>query len=319
MTEGAKNTRNVKGETQMQDELSGVLIVNKHAGVTSHDIVGKIRRLFGTRRVGHAGTLDPMATGVLVVLIGRAAKAVEYLASDSKRYRALLRLGLTTDTEDTTGTVLTTSDAIPDFEALQGILPSFCGKIQQIPPMYSALKVGGKKLVDLARQGQVVERKPREIEVFSLVATPTESKTDYVLDVACSGGTYIRTLCADIGASLGCGGAMAALERREACGFSIEQAHSIAEIEEMTIEERATLLCPVESVFASLPAVTLPAFYERLCRSGCEIYQSKIKQAHPEGTRVRLCTERGEFFALGEVFAYEKGLAFKAIKTFVLE
>lgn len=303
----------------MTEELSGVLIVNKHAGVTSHDIVGRIRRLYKTRRVGHAGTLDPMATGVLVVLIGRAAKAVEYLASDSKRYRALLRLGLTTDTEDTTGTILTQTDQTPDFDTLLGITSSFCGKIQQIPPMYSALKVGGKKLVDLARQGQVVERKPREIEIFSLKAAPTETVTDFILDVHCSGGTYIRTLCADIGASLGCGGVMAALERREACGFSIEQAHTIAQLEELTEEERTMLLFPVESVFADLPAVSLPAFYERLCRSGCEIYLSKIKQPLPCGTRVRLCNGNGDFFALGEVFEYENGPAVKAIKTFALE
>ena len=149
-----------------QKEPSGVLIVHKHAGVTSHDVVNRIRRLYGTRRVGHTGTLDPMATGVLVVLIGRAAKASEYLASDAKRYRARLRLGLTTDTEDTTGTVLTTSERLPDFAELEAILPQFRGKIQQIPPMYSALKVGGKKLVDLARQGQVIERQAREIEIF---------------------------------------------------------------------------------------------------------------------------------------------------------
>lgn len=303
----------------MAEEISGVLIVNKHGGVTSHDIVGKIRRLYGTRRVGHTGTLDPMATGVLVILIGRAAKAAEYLASDSKRYCATLRLGMTTDSEDITGSILTTSDRIPDFDALQEVLPSFRGKIQQIPPMYSALKVGGKKLVDLAREGKVIERQPREIEIFSMEATPTEAKTDYVLEVSCSGGTYIRTLCADIGAALGCGGVMATLERREACGFPLSQAHTIAELEEMTLEERRALLIPTEALFASLPAIKLPAFYERLCRSGCEIYQSKIKASYEEGQRVRLCTENGDFFALGEVFSYEKGPAVKAIKTFELE
>lgn len=303
----------------MAEEISGVLIVNKHEGVTSHDIVGKIRRLYGTRRVGHTGTLDPMATGVLVVLIGRAAKAAEYLASDSKRYVATLRLGLTTDSEDTTGNILTTCENIPDFDALQEVLPSFRGKIKQIPPMYSALKVNGKKLVDLAREGKVIERQPREIEVFELKATPTESKTDYRLEVHCSGGTYIRTLCADIGAALGCGGVMATLERDEACGFSIAQSHTIAELESMTIEERQALLIPTESLFAALPALHLPTFYEKLCRSGCEIYLNKIKVDLTEGARARLCNEKGEFFALGEVFSYEKGLAVKAIKTFCLE
>ena len=303
----------------MAEELSGVLIVHKHEGVTSHDIVGKIRRLYGTRRVGHAGTLDPMATGVLVVLIGRAAKAAEYLASNSKEYRARLRLGMTTDSEDTTGNAITWSESIPENQELQAVLPRFRGKIGQIPPMYSALKVGGKKLVDLAREGKVIERQAREIEIFALTAEPTEEKTDYILNVSCSGGTYIRTLCADIGAALGCGGVMAALERREACGFSIDQSHTIAELEEMTLEERQALLIPTESLFASHPAIPLPAFYEKLCRSGCEIYLNKIKVPLAEGERARLCTEKGEFFALGEVFSYEKGLAVKAIKTFSLE
>lgn len=181
-------------------EADGVLIVNKHAGVTSHDIVNRVRRLYGTKKVGHTGTLDPMATGVLVVLIGRAAKASEYLRCDRKRYLATLRLGLTTDTEDTTGTVLTTCDRIPDFDALCAVLPEFRGTIPQIPPMYSALKVGGQKLVDLARRGITVERQAREIEIVALTAAPTDRPSDFLLDVTCSGGTYIRTLCADIGA-----------------------------------------------------------------------------------------------------------------------
>ena len=164
-------------------EPDGVLIVNKHAGVTSHDIVNRVRRLYGTKKVGHTGTLDPMATGVLVVLIGRAAKASEYLSCDRKRYLATLRLGLTTDTEDTTGAVLTICDRIPDFDALCAVLPEFRGKIPQIPPMYSALKVGGRKLVDLARQGITVERQAREIEIVALTAAPTDSPADFRLDV----------------------------------------------------------------------------------------------------------------------------------------
>jgi tRNA pseudouridine55 synthase len=301
-------------------EPSGVLIVNKHAGVTSHDIVGKIRRLYGTRRVGHTGTLDPMATGVLVVLIGRAAKASEYLVSDSKRYHAGLRLGLTTDTEDTTGVVLSThGGALPSFAELEEALPAFRGTIKQIPPMYSALKVGGKKLVDLARQGVTIERQAREIEIFSLDAAPTNSPADFTLDVCCSGGTYIRTLCADIGAKLGCGGVMSSLERVEACGFSIDQAHTTEALEGMTPQERESLLIPIEALFSSLPSVRLSPFFEKLCRSGCEIYQKKIGVSLPLGTRVRICDESGEFFALGEVKEYESGMAIKAIKTFALD
>ncbi len=301
------------------EDPCGVLIVNKHAGVTSHDIVNRIRRLYGTKQVGHTGTLDPMATGVLVVLIGRAAKASEYLATDSKRYRATLRLGLTTDTEDTTGTVQSRSEQIPDFAALETVLPQFRGKIQQIPPMYSALKVGGKKLVDLAREGIILERQAREIEIFSLDVQATESATDYLLDIRCSGGTYIRTLCADIGQALGCGGVMASLTRTETGGFSLEQAHTLDEIEAMTPEARTSLLFTTESLFDTNERVLLPAFYEKLCRSGCEIYLKKIKKDFPIGSRLRLCNENGDFFALGEVREYEQGAAIKAIKTFVLD
>ena len=300
------------------EEKSGVLIVHKHAGVTSHDIVNKIRRLYQTKRVGHTGTLDPMATGVLVVLIGRAAKASEYLVTDSKKYRALLRLGMTTDTEDTTGTVLSTDDAIPNFDQVQAVLSRFCGKIMQIPPMYSALKVGGKKLVDLAREGQTVERQAREIEIFSLEAEATNAPADYILDVHCSKGTYIRTLCADIGEALGCGGVMAALERTETGGFDLSRSHTVEELESMNEAELAELLIPTEQLFASLPAVKLSPFFEKLCRGGCEIYQKKLGVTFNAQTQVRICDQNGNFFALGEVRQYPEGLAIKAIKTFSL-
>ena len=299
-------------------EPDGVLLVCKHGGVTSHDIVGKIRRLYQTKKVGHTGTLDPLATGVLVVLLGRAAKACEYLVADQKTYHAGLRLGLTTDTEDITGEVLTTSTQIPTADELEAVLPQFRGKIKQIPPMYSALKVGGKKLVDLARQGITVERQAREIEIFALSAAKGDTPADYLLDVTCSGGTYIRTLCADIGSTLGCGGVMTTLERRRVSDFSIENAHSIGELEAMTPEERLGLLIPTESLFADVKCVRLPAFYEKLCRSGCEIYLKKIGISLPVGTRVRLCNATGEFFALGEVSEYPDGIAVKSIKIFSL-
>ena len=301
------------------NEPSGVLIVDKHTGLTSHDIVGKVRRLYGTRRVGHTGTLDPDASGVLVVLIGRAAKAAEYLASDTKRYRARLRLGITTDTEDATGSVLTECADIPDAAAVIDACARFVGDIKQIPPMYSALKKDGQKLCDLARRGIVVEREARDVTIHELICTPTETSTDYILDVFCSSGTYIRTLCADIGASLGCGGIMAELRRVEAGGFSIDSSHTICDIEKLSDEERISLLSPVESLFDTLPKVCLSQFFEKLCRSGCEIYQKKIGTAHPTGQRVRICDDSGRFFALGEVGEYEGGSAIKAIKTFELK
>ena len=300
-------------------EPCGILVVNKPIGMTSHDIVGRVRRLFGTRRVGHTGTLDPLATGVLVVLIGRAAKAAEYLVCDEKSYRATMRLGLTSDTEDITGTLIPSEHPLPSTEQVLEACRGFIGQIEQIPPMYSALKVNGQKLYDLARRGITVERQARPITVHALTATPTETQTDYILDVTCSAGTYIRTLCADIGASLGCGAVMATLERTAAGGFPIENSHTLEELEGMNEDARLACLLPTETLFSSLPACHLPAFYERLFRSGCEIYQKKIGSHFALGARVRICTADGKFFALGEVREYEDGSAIKSIKLFDLE
>jgi len=307
-------------QKEVQNEPCGVLIIDKPDGMTSHDIVNKVRRLYGTRRVGHTGTLDPMATGVLTVLIGRAAKAAEYLSCDRKTYLATLRLGLTTDTEDTTGQVLTQTDSIPDEAAVMAALPRFRGEIMQVPPMYSALKVGGQKLYDMARRGEVIERPARPITIHRLEAKRL-TDTDYALTVSCSAGTYIRTLCADIGAALGCGGAMAALRRIEAGGFSLDHAVTPTALEEMNEQERLALLLPVEALFADLPTVRLSAFHERLIRGGCAVDQRKLGQVLALGTRVRLVNAAGAFFALGEIVSdAESGtLCVKSIKIFVLE
>lgn len=303
---------------EITNEPCGVLIINKPEGPTSHDIVNKIRRLYSTKKVGHTGTLDPMATGVLVVLIGRAAKACEYSLSDRKKYTATLRLGIETDTEDTTGNILKETEVSVSESDVQDVLGRFSGRIMQIPPMYSALKVGGKKLCDIAREGGTIERQARPVDIYSISAEHIENN-DYKLVVECSAGTYIRTLCADIGSALGCGGAMASLERSEACGFGIDQAHTIEEIEALSAEERLALLRPVEEIFYELDAVRLPSFYEKLFRSGCEIYLKKAKlPEHPVGTRLRVLDSKGDFFALGEVKEYENGLAVKSIKLFSL-
>lgn len=296
-------------------ELSGVLVIDKCGGMTSHDVVGRVRRLYHTRRVGHAGTLDPMATGVLVVLVGRAAKAAEYLTLNTKEYHATLRLGLTTDTEDITGKTLTVSGDIPNAPEVVALAESFVGERMQTPPMYSALKVGGQKLVDLARRGIEVERKPRPITIHAISCEPLSDR-DFSLRVVCSAGTYIRTLCADIGSALGCGGAMASLRRTAAGEFSLQQAIDLQALEALDEEGLAARLLPVCTLFADLAAVHLPPFYEKLCRGGCEIYQKKIGTAYGIGTRVRLCNAKGEFFALGEVREYENGTAIKSIKMF---
>ena len=302
----------------MMNEPDGILLVDKPEGKTSHDIVWRVRKLFGTKKVGHTGTLDPMATGVLVVLLGRAAKACEYVSHDEKVYEATLRLGLTTDTEDVTGTVLSTSEALPSSDEVEAILPSFRGEILQVPPMYSALKVNGRKLCDIARAGETVEREARPVTVKSLQCEPTDTPSDYRMTARVSGGTYIRTLCADIGGALGCGGVMATLRRTEAGGFPISACVTLDELESMDPEQRLALLRPVEELFSDLETLRLPDFYRNLCRNGCKIYLKKLGVSFPVGTRVRLCDGAGRFFALGEVMEFEEGIAVKAIKIFVL-
>ena len=297
-------------------EISGVLLIDKPCGMTSHDVVNRVRRLYNTKRVGHTGTLDPMATGLLVVLVGRAAKAAEYLSADSKSYVAGIKLGITTDTEDTTGNILTESDNIPTESEVMSALDGFRGDIKQIPPMYSALKVNGQKLVDLARKNVTVEREARDITVSRLDCTRV-SDSEYTLTVDCSKGTYIRTLCADIGVALGCGAAMSSLRRERAGNYTIEAAHTLDELDKMELCEREELLIPVETLFEDLETVRLPQFYERLARNGAEIYQKKIKTALDVGTRVRMYGENG-FFALGEVMDYPDGSAVKSIKIFDL-
>ncbi len=303
-------------------EADGVLILDKPAGMTSHDCVARIRRLYHTKKVGHTGTLDPMATGVLPILLGRAAKAAEYVTAEDKHYLATLRLGMTTDTEDTSGEVLSTCDVLPDKETVLRTVASFLGAGEQIPPMYSALKVDGQKLCDLARQGITVERKARPITVHAMSAQKIDDQT-YALDVVCSKGTYIRTLCADIGAKLGCGGCMASLRRAGSGHFSLSDAHTLEELEAMDDETRLSLLSPTESLFSDLDAVVLPAFYERLCDNGQEIYLSKLYRGKVPadftvGKKVRIHGESKGFFALGEVQRKNEMLCVKPVKKFVL-
>ncbi len=294
---------------------TGLLILYKDGGMTSQQAVSRVRRLFGASKAGHTGTLDPMATGVLPILLGSATAASEFMLTGDKHYLADLRLGLTTDTEDTTGTVTgRTERPLPSPAEVEAAALSFLGEYDQIPPMYSALKQGGQKLCDLARRGIEVERSARRVTIHRLTVAPLPGG-DYRLDVVCSKGTYIRTLCADIGARLGCGGVMSRLERVTAAGFTTADAVTLAALEAMDDEGRRASLLPVETLFAGLPAVTLPPFFARLAHAGAEIYQRKIGTDYPEGARVRLLDEDG-FFSLGEVRAFPEGSAIKPIRKF---
>ena len=259
---------------------------------TSQDVTARLRRVFNTRRIGHGGTLDPMATGVLPVFVGRATRGVEFFEHAEKIYEATIRLGLTTDTEDVTGTVLTEQEAKISEQDFLNILPQFRGKIQQIPPMYSALKVNGQKLCDLARKGKEVERQPREIEIYELECLEFSGDTAR-LRVHCSKGTYIRTLCKDIGEALGCGGCMAALRRVSAGEYGIEEAVPLQTLLDTDTPDQ--YLRSVDTMFRNFPAVTLTANQEKRCRNG-----NSFSIALADGT-YRAYSQTGEFLMLAAV------------------
>jgi len=272
--------------------MNGIVIVDKPAGWTSQDVTAKLRRVFQTRRIGHGGTLDPMATGVLPVFVGRATRGVEFFEHAEKTYETTLRLGITTDTEDITGTVLT--EQLPQIteEAFLAVLPRFRGEIMQVPPMYSALKVGGQKLCDLARKGKEVARQPRAITIHKLECLEFSGNTARLL-VHCSKGTYIRTLCKDIGDALGCGGCMEALRRVSAGAYTVQDAVPLAELVEATQPE--AYLQGVDTMFSQYPAVTLTEKQEQRCRNG-----NAFSVATEEGT-YRAYSKNGEFLMLAKV------------------
>ena len=275
--------------------LNGIILVDKPSDWTSHDVVGKLRGILHERRIGHSGTLDPMATGLLVVFVGRATRAVEFAEADSKEYIAGLRLGVSTDTQDITGNTLKSSNSLPSKAELEQALGAFKGEISQIPPMYSAIKVGGRKLYELARRGESVERKPRRVTIDKLEIVG-KIDGDYILDVVCSKGTYIRTLCNDIGDSLGCGGCMSSLRRVKAGAFSIEQAYTIDEIQAAANNgELDASLISVDRLFSAYPALTVSDTAEKKLRNG-----NIIKLASPNGI-YRVYTRTGGFLLLGEV------------------
>jgi len=286
--------------------MNGIILIDKPQEWTSHDVVGKLRGILHERRIGHSGTLDPLATGLLVVFVGRATRAVEFAEADSKEYIAGLRLGVSTDTQDITGDVLQKIDVNITEEALKSVLMQYTGDIEQIPPMYSAIKVGGKKLYELARKGETVERKPRKVTISKLDIIGAENG-DYILDVCCSKGTYIRTLCNDIGKSIGFGGCMSSLRRVKAGIFSVDNAFSIedvaAAVKAGTVEE---LFLPVDSLFSEYPSFKVNASDEKKLRNG-----NIIKCAEQNGT-YRVYSENGEFLLLGEV----SGSKLKTIKNF---
>ena len=283
---------------------NGIIIIDKPSDWTSMDVCAKIRGILREKRVGHGGTLDPMATGILPVFVGQATRAVEFAENSRKEYVAGLRLGQVTNTQDISGETSETHPVTATRADVEAAARRFLGEIDQIPPMYSAIKIGGQKLYDLARKGQEVERKPRRITIYELEVLEQVSETDYLIRCLCSKGTYIRTLCHDIGQTLGCGGTLYSLRRTMAAGFTLDQAVTLADVQ----EKGETLLLPVDSFFARYPALTLPtAKLEKLCRCGNPLTIPDM----PDGV-YRIYGQNGDFLCLSRA---ESGLL-TSIKNF---
>ncbi len=285
--------------------INGVVIVRKEKGMTSFDVVARLRRLFGQKKIGHTGTLDPDAEGVLVVCVGKATKLVDDLSDGTKTYEAELLLGRITDTQDISGKVLEEHEVCVTREEAEAAILSFEGKQMQMPPMYSAIKIGGKKLVDLARKGKTVERTPREVEFGDILILENEPPV-IRFRVTCSKGAYIRTLCEDIGRKLGCGGCMASLLRTRVRQFDLSEARTLSELKEIMEKEKAegrsvySFVYPVEDFFPGRPDITVTSGIDKAVYNGNRFYLKKgrvpgIPDADGE---VRVYSSSGEFIGI---------------------
>lgn len=284
---------------------NGIVIIDKPQGWTSMDVCAKLRGILHEKRVGHAGTLDPMATGVLPVFVGRATRAVEFADKSDKEYIAGLKLGVITNTQDTSGQVEERHPVSVTPDRLEEVLGQFRGDILQVPPMYSAIKINGKKLYELARKGREVERPPRPVTIRSLMVEGQSAPDEFTIRVRCSKGTYVRTLCHDIGQALGCGGCMAALRRTMAAGFTLSDAVTLEQVQ----AEGEALLRPVDSLFRDRPAYVLPTPRAvARCRNGNPV---SVSEPLPEG-EYRVYDPEGDFLCLSRL----EGGVLTSIKNF---
>ena len=282
--------------------MDGILVIDKPIGATSHDMVSFTRRLFGIKKVGHTGTLDPMATGVLPVCIGKATKAADMLTASDKGYTAQMVLGMTTDTLDAEGEILSEQPVTVTREEFENAIMSFVGEIEQIPPMFSAIKKGGKKLYELAREGITVERKPRQVRIFKIEIHEIDMENyTATFSVFCSKGTYIRTLCEDIGMKLGCGGYMNTLRRIKSANFTLDNCYTRQEL--VAMKDAGTLqdaVIPVDKIFEDYKIVKLDAFLSAKAKNGVKIRRKGLTQ----GDFYRIYGEDGEFLCISR---YENG------------
>ncbi|HAU85976.1 MAG TPA: tRNA pseudouridine(55) synthase TruB [Lachnospiraceae bacterium] len=298
--------------------MDGILNIYKEQGFTSHDVVAKLRGICKQKKIGHTGTLDPDAVGVLPVCLGKATKVCDLLTDKNKTYEAMLQLGVVTDTQDMSGEILSKKEVSVSRDEIEEAVMSFVGEYDQIPPMYSALKVNGKKLYELAREGKVVERKARRITIYDIQISEInmEQKT-VTMTVSCSKGTYIRTLCHDIGEKLGCGGAMATLKRTKVSSFMIEDSLTLSEVEELvkadTIEEH---LVKVDAMFSNLLAVTVSKKYQKYVDNGNKIEISFLTEPIRTSPNQEFCVYDEEQRFVG-IFEAENRKTLKPKKMFL--
>lgn len=294
--------------------MDGLINIYKEKGFTSHDVVAKMRGILRMKKIGHTGTLDPDATGVLPVCVGKGTRLCSLLENHDKTYRAVLLLGMETDTQDVTGQILAEKPVCVTEEQVLEVLPAFRGKIMQIPPMYSALKVNGKKLYEYAREGKVIEREARPVEIYELTVEKIELPR-ITMTVSCSKGTYIRTLCHDIGQALGCGGCMESLVRTRVGDFHLEQAITLKELEaKRDAGELDSCLVTVEQIFSGLPAVTTRKQYDVLIHNGNRVSGNMLETV-PQEKQVRMYDSSGLFTGIYEWDPMKKD--YKPLKMFL--
>lgn len=299
--------------------MDGIINIYKEKGYTSHDVVAKLRGILKQKKIGHTGTLDPEATGVLPVCLGKATKLCDLLTDKDKTYIAVLKLGIETDTQDMTGQMLKEHTVDWQEERIREAIGSFVGEYEQIPPMYSALKVNGKKLYELAREGREVERKARRVHIFDIeILGMDEKKAEIKMQIHCSKGTYIRTLCADIGERLGCGGCMKSLERIQVERFLLSDSLLLSEVERLAGEGAlAEYVIPIEAMFEKYQKLVLRPEADRFLYNGNSFWasNSQTKASWQEGEIVRACDSQGIFKGLYLYCAEEK--TFKPYKMFL--
>lgn len=299
--------------------MDGIINIYKEKGFTSHDVVAKLRRILGQKKIGHTGTLDPEAVGVLPVCLGKATKLCSLLTDKDKSYLAVLKLGVRTDTQDMTGRIIGETFVSWEEEQIQEAIASFIGSYEQVPPMYSALKINGKKLYELAREGKEVERKPRLVQIYDIsVCKMDREQAEVTMKVHCSKGTYIRTLCADIGEKLGVGGCMKSLCRLQVERFQIEDSLILSEVEALVKEDALfEKITPIEEMFGQYRRAVVKAAADRFLYNGNSFLESSLKEQKDwkEKELVRACDSKGIFCGL---YCYEKAqTAFKPYKMFL--